>query len=441
MRAKLSKLWEYLRTSYWFVPSVVIIFSAMLAIGLVVLDKKIEVEPVYFDILFFSGGPEIAGQLLSTIASMVITVTSIVFSITIVVLTLASNQFGSRLVRNFMADRLTQLTMGTFIGTFIFCLIVLSYVRQDGIQEVPRISVTFSIVLTIITAIMLSYYIHHIAKRIQADTVVNEISNLFERLIRQEFDSDEEYQENDQSRMTDFDEEKCKTIKAEKVGYIEAIDHSSLLSKASKHDLYIWLTYRAGQFVTIGTELMKIRPADKLDKETLKHIKNTVVLHYSRTPVQDVEYAMSQMVEVALRALSPAMNDSFIAISCVDRLGQGLADIAGRPAYKSFMKDSEGKIRVYKRPIEFDRLLDTAFSQIREMAKYNVAVGCRVLESLEVIAKNCRREECREAVLKHATLMHGQLLKRAERDYDKNSIQRRFDMILAALDKMNKASP
>lgn len=188
MRIRLLNLWEHIRVSFWFIPALMIVAVIVFAVNMIALDRKIGFEPERFWGFMYSVDPEGARSILSTVAGSMITVAGVTFSITIVVLNLASSQFGPRLLRNFMQDRSTQAVLGTFIATFIYCLLVLRSVHTSSLSFfVPHLSVTVGVVLAIANVGVLIFFIHHIARSIQADRVVASISRELENNIRRIF--------------------------------------------------------------------------------------------------------------------------------------------------------------------------------------------------------------------------------------------------------------
>lgn len=197
---------------------------------------------------------------------------------------------------------------------------------------------------------------------------------------------------------------------------------------ASDNDLCIKFKFRAGQFVTSGQVLAYVF-GPNTDNGVADQIRDAAVLSYHRTPVQDIEFSIAQIVEVAIRALSPSINDSFTAITCVDRLGQGFCSIAKRPSMHLAMKDVNGEVRILKHELSFEKLLDAGFSQIRQMSAGNVAVGCRVLEALANVAVSCKYHEYKKTVLMHASLVHNMLLENISAGHDRNAVESRFQSI------------
>ncbi len=194
--ARLAQLWESLRTSYWFVPTVMTAGAVGLSFASVHLDQVVKAEWVRAVGWIWAGSPEGARQVLSTIAGSMITVAGVAFSITIVALTLASTQFGPRLLRNFVRDLGNQVVLGTFVSTFVYCLLVLRTVRGGDVAEfVPYLSVTLGVAFALASLGVLIYFIHHVSGAIQAEhliaSVADELEDAIERMFPESWASPE----------------------------------------------------------------------------------------------------------------------------------------------------------------------------------------------------------------------------------------------------------
>ena len=377
------------------------------------------------------GGTEGARQLLSTIAGSMITVAGVVFSITIVVLTLASSQFGPRLLRNFMRDRGNQIVLGTFIATFTYCLLVLRSIHGDGGSNfVPYISVTFGIVLSLFSVAVLIYFIHHVSVIIQAPTVIAmvsaELQEVIERLFPEKLGKAPVKPLNAQI-PEDF-ESNAEPIRALETGYLQAIDSDRLLEVALENDLLVRVNYRPGQFVVAGSPLLNASPRANVSKELSIKFNEAFVLGPYRTPTQDVEFCIDQLVEVAVRALSPGVNDPFTAVNCVDRLGAALCQLSERDIPSPYRFDEKNRLRVIAYPMNFADLTAASFNQIRQYGRESVSVTIRLLETLLVVARRVTRKEDREALLRQASMIQRGSQALAE-GWDRQAVTERYRVI------------
>ncbi len=412
MQTRLLYLWESLRTSYWFVPSLLSLASAGLAVGMVLIDRRIQQEPISTSVWWgYGGGPAGARAVMSTIAGSMITVAGVVFSITIVALSLASGQFGPRLLRNFIRDRSNQFVLGTFTGTYIYCLLVLRTIHgTDGSNFVPGAAVAVGILLALASLGVMIYFIHHVAITIQANQVIaavsHEMRETIDRLWPEVLGASPEAATGDgKADLPDDFDRIAATVPSQGYGYIAAIEEETLLKVAHDRDLVLRLLQRPGNFVIEGSPLALVAPADTLDDELVQKLNRVFLFELQRTPYQDVEFTVDQLVEVAVRALSPGINDPFTAILCLDWLAEALGRLAGRSMPSPYHYDKEGKLRVVTRSVSFADVVDAAFNQIRQYGSTSAAVMIRMFDSLASVCHVAKRSDDRAALARHAHLV------------------------------------
>ncbi len=441
MRTRLAALWERLRTNFWFVPALMTAAAAVLALGMVWLDHAIGDRGLDAATWIYTGSAEGARSLLSTLASAMITVAGVVFSITIVALTLASSQLGPRLLRNFMRDFGNQVTLGTFIATFVYCLLVVRTVRgSDGAEFVPHVSVTVAIVLALASLGVLIYFIHHAAASIQAPNVIaavgGELEEAIDRLFPEAMGAEAAAAEDaagDAAAPPNPVDPDARSVASEATGYVQVIDDERLMRLAVEGDVVVQLLRRPGHFVAPHLPLASVRPAARCDDALAAAVRDTVVIGSQRTVAQDVEFAVDQLVEVAVRALSPGVNDPFTAIQCVERLGAALARLADRRIPSPYRRDGAGRLRVIAYPWTFPALLDAALNQIRQHARSSVAVSMALLEAITSVAALVRRPADRAALLAQAEIIEGQASCAAPEPRDRADLRRCYEASLAAL--------
>lgn len=429
MNSTLRYYWEQLRTSFWFVPAILNVAAIVLSLGMVALDHSVGNGARWALVWTYGGGPEGARAVLATIAGSMITVAGVVFSITIVALSLASAQFGPRLLRNFIRDRRNQVVLGTFTATFLYCLLVLRTVRgNDHEQFVPGISVTIGILLAVISLGVLTYFIHHVAVSIQAPAVIQNVTHELKETIDRLWP--EELGEEAEDRDTEVPWEQTPTaIHATSSGYVDAIQDRGLIKLAKAQDLVIRLGKRPGHFVVEGTPLAWAGPKERMDDDICQEIRDQFLLVSQRTPFQDVEFAIDQLVEVAIRALSPGINDPFTAMSCLDRIGEALGRFANRSMPSPLRYDDEQRLRVIAYPVDFCAVADAAFNQIRQYGSGSAAVLIRMLETIEVVASIARRPGDRAALLNHAQLVHRAAKRNLVEERDLKDLEDRYRRI------------
>ena len=452
MKTRLLHWWGYLNSSYWFVPALMLAAAATLAYLTLYIDSRALLTPKGFGWLY-GGGVEGARTLLGTVASSVITVAGVVFSITIATLTQASTQFGPRLLRNFMGDTGNQVVLGTFVSTFAYCLLVLRtiYGGEDGEGNVPHLSVTTAMALAGASIGVLIFFIHHVARSIQAPYLVAAVGAELDRAVTQLFP--EELGEPARREPGDSDAdvpppetfaENARRINAPRSGYVQAIDDDGLMTTAREADVIVRLEVRPGDFIIRDLPLMHVYPPERVSDEICRRLEQSFIIGRSRTPEQDVEYAINQLVEIAVRALSPGINDPFTACTCVDWLGAALCRLAGRKFPSPLRCDEEEgdpqrrRLRVIARASDFGGLCDAAFNQIRQYGAGSVAVTLRLLETIERIATCCRTEEQRAVLLRHARMIEEPGRQPFDEGEDRLDLRHR---VAAAIDAIRAGAP
>jgi uncharacterized membrane protein len=375
MKVRLQNIWESLRSSYWFVPVLMGASAIAFSFATIALDIEMEREVIRTLGFFWTGGPVGARGLLETIAGSMITVAGVTFSITMVALSQASAQFGPRLLRNFMRDTGNQIVLGTFIATFLYCIMILRTIREDP-EFVPYISVTTGIILSVVSLAVLIFFIHHVARSLQAPYVIAEVAqDLFHSIDRlfpaglgqQPPDEDDEQIKKDHEEAF---EQNGQRIVAPRSGYLQAIDDEGLMDLATENNLVMKLLYRPGHFVIHDNAMVKVVSSKEIDEEVNRKIQGAFIIGNERTPTQDVEFAISQLVEVAVRSLSTGMNDPYTTIACIDWLSAALSHLVTIPFPSPYRYDDHGKLRiVLDKPLTFEGMTDAAFNQIRQYSR------------------------------------------------------------------------
>ena len=382
-------------------------------------------------------GPEGARLVLSTIAGSMITVASLVFSITVVTLALASSQLGPRLITPFMRDRITQVALGTFIATFLYALIVLQTVTEGQAEPfVPHISLTVALSLTLVSLGWLVYFIHHLADSIQADTVIARVyADLDYELdhLDPRFGAREPAISATRPVPADLLAQAPASVPAPESGYIQAIDTHALLGLAREHDLVIELHRRSGHFVIAGRPLMHAWPRAHITDEVIEAAAAEVVLGPKRTPTQDLEFLIGALVEIAVRALSPGINDPRTAMTCIDWLAAALAHLIRSGERSPLIHDRDGALRLITNPTTFEDALGAAFNQIRQVANGHVSVLIRLIEGLTELAQIAATERQRRSLARHAVMVRRACRRSIPEQEDRADTERRLRRLEAAL--------
>lgn len=410
MKTRLLYLWDHLQTNFWFLPLIIIMIGIGLSVGLIYTDSIINYQSVGVFLHFFTGGVESARIILSTIAGGMLGVAGIVFSITLVALTLASSQFGSRILRNFMHDRINQIVLGTYLATFTYCLIILRSVKsENGYEFIPNISVLFAIVMAVFNIFLLIIFIHHISISIQADHVIGNITDFMNRRIKFLFP---EIKDRKAKSSGDKNFEKIKRmlpeegfIFPERSGYLQIIDFDQLLEMATKNNLLLELKKKQGDFLTEKTEMIRVYSKEVCKEDIKQKIASCCILGKIRSPSQDAEFAIHQLVEIAARALSPGINDPYTAISCIDNLTSALCYLTDAEFPPEYYYDEDEELRIVAKPLNFNGIMDAAFNQIRQYGDGNPPVLIRLMEALNTIHKFTRNAQQKGAVERHIQMV------------------------------------
>ena len=444
MKTKFANIYEKLRASYWFLPSVMAIMAGALAFILVKLDLANEQRGL-IDLSWISlTGAAGARAILSTVASSMITVTGIVFSITIVTLSLASQQFGPRLLQNFMRDRGNQFVLGTVTSTYLFCLLVMRTVSDGPVSRfVPHLSILVAVLLAILCVGELIYFIHHVAESIQVTNVIAAVSRELAAEIHRRFPK--KISEAVGERETEYALEvllpegfndQIRPVPALSSGYLQAVDLPGLLKLAEDRDLVIRIGHRVGHFIVAGTPLVEVWPGEAANTEELaKSVNGFFITGHKRSQEQDLEFLINELVEIAARALSPGVNDPFTAISCINHLGVSLCDLAQRIFPPVLKKDGENRLRIIAYPTTFDRIVDAAFNQIRQYGRTHAAVTIRLLESIRVVLPFTCYPEQREVLLRQAAMIERGSHDGLPEEADRRDLHERYLAIFQTVEK------
>ena len=410
MKLRILRIIEDIRTSFWFLPSMMSLAAALLFGFTLQLEEVLRLAGFAPPGWLASIDPPGARALMTTIAGSAITVAGVIFSITIVGLSMSSSQFGPRLVRNFMREGGTQVVLGTFIGTFIFTLLTLSNIREtDNEVILPHLSVSTGLVLGIVSFAVLIYFIHHVTSFIQAPGILSDVAGdlraVFLRVFPERGEASEEVAEPDIALGSSF-AESSKAVLSTCNGYIQVIDYPGLVALAAEHNLVIRTLHRPGHYAVENRALALVAPRDGLTDVIVRGVCAKFVIGVERTSTQDPEFAIDQFVEVALRALSPGINDPFTAVSCIDRLGSALALLGQRQLPPVQLRDSGGSVRVVTEPHTYKGIVDAAFNQIRQHSRGNPAVGIRLLEIIAAIAEKKLDKPFADALLAQAQAVY-----------------------------------
>ena len=434
MSTKYRHYWTLLRSTFWFVPGLMVLAAALLA-G-ITLAADTALRDIDLPGWLYAGGADGARALLSTVAGSMVTVAGLGFSITIVALVLASTQFGPRLLTLFMRDVTSQATLGVFAGTFTFCVLILRSIRgpgEGGAAFVPQVSITVALGLTLLSIGMLVYFFHHVAESIQAPKLVATVARDLDRAIDTLYPQDigQGGPEPDPADVPDPATDPV--IHAAANGYVQVVDDAALLALATGHDLCVRLLIRPGLFVVRGNAIIAVRSPAPLTPALEARLRSTLIVGDVRTAEDDLEFSVRQLVEIALRALSPAINDPFTAMAAIDWLGAALARLAAGEWPSRFRYDEAGRLRVVADVSTFGGVTHTIFSRIRHYGGASPVVLNRMLEAVAAFGPHIRVASDRDLVRDEteAVMTMGRSLITSQADLAE--LDRRYRRAVAAL--------
>jgi len=345
------------------------------------------------------GSIDDARAILSAMMGAVATVLALIFSVALLVLSMVSTLFGPRLLYRFLQDWVTQVTIGLFMATFVYICLVFLVTHQDPQSSfIPQISLITSWVLVVLSFGFLVYYSHRVARSIQNPDMIGAIvDDLYVAAGGAHVSGPGEgtgAPPDDDAILRQA--EAGALVSCARSGYLQHVDHVALVAAARAADALIVLRFRSGQFVLRGEPLAAIVPSDKVGALEVA-IDRGVHIGRHRTLTQDSEFGIAQVVEIAIRALSPAVNDTFTGVACVDWLADALLTLAERPPLEGNWYDTSSRLRVWMPPVRLERLAKFAFDQIRQASATTPAVLIRQLDAIRRLAPRLP-DACRQAL-------------------------------------------
>lgn len=451
MHAQLLKFIADIRGSYWFIPSIMSLCAIAMSFVMTSLDGAYGTEWLRSIPWLYANQPDGARAVLSTIAGSMITVAGVTFSMTIVAVSFATGQLGPRLIRNFMQDTSNQVTLGTFIGTFIYCLLVLRTVRDSNGEAagsmdavaafVPQLAILFGLASALVSVGVLIYFIHHVPESINVSNLTSSVGLKMDKMLDSLFpDQVGQPQSKGQDILTslslpdDFYAVSA-AVDSEYDGYVEVLDDQKLLDIAKENDLIIRVEYRPGDFVTVGKSLVLVWPPDKIDDTIRMQCRRAFAFGIERTKTQNILFLVDQLVEIIARALSPGINDPFTAISCIDWLEAMLNKQVTRDSPSAFRADDSGKLRLVIYPVTFERTIDTIFDQILPYVCTDRIASMRLMKLIADIAISLPKDsEHLELLIKQAERLRDAAEQVMPLEGDRRAISSKYQQILKMLE-------
>lgn len=363
-----------------------------------------------YAILGFSFDPDTARSVLGVIAGGAITALSLTYSLVLVVFTLAAGNIGPRLLKRFTSEPVNQVTAGIFGGTFLYCLGGMAFI-EPGFA--PTFATLGAGVLALVSVLQLIYFVRHVSTSVMIDDEIAQIAKRLTLALEAHRDS---YQKLDETLSVDsFDVD----LKAPRGGYVGQCDEIQLITVAAAADVVVKLTVAPGAFVLEGDVIATI--SKPVDKETEENLVDLLSIDSARSAEREIEFSIDLLVEIALRALSPGVNDAYTAVAAADSLSAALSDVAGLEVAPTGRRDDEDKPRLIVPGLAFDQLTARAFHPLRRASANNVLVAQAIARALTrmYLSGNAAAQD---VVKQHADLLREELSKANHLDVDVQSI-------------------
>jgi uncharacterized membrane protein len=340
-----------LRGALWPIPVLAVVVAVGIGIGLPALDELLENRDAGHPLTFvFGGGPSAARDLLAAIAGSLISVTGLIFSLTVVAFQLGSSQYSPRLLQTFATDRVVQLTLAQLTATFVYALTVLRTVRTEGATEtetafVPRLSITVAYALTLGSVLAVVLFLGHLARALRVETMLRDVHEEAGATLDRELPDDLEHQE-----PVRLPSGPGMPIESTSSGFVVDLDEERLVSAAADADVVVLLAVRIGDSVVTGTPLAHAWTRDGgryPDTAAVQEaLGRSVRLGFERSPARDVAYSLRKVVDIAVRALSPGINDPTTAVHALSHASALLGDLLSRPLGPACRADEDGVVRL-----------------------------------------------------------------------------------------------
>jgi len=412
LRSWFIDLWLRIQASYWFIPALLAVGAVIIAVFAVRADAELGAawwEQFGWINLNTAEG---ARALLSAVAGSMITVAGVTFSGTLLAVSHASSQIGPRLLSGFMRDRGNQVTLGIFIATFLYCLIVLRTISpgdlgvdsKDSSLFVPHLAVLLAIGFAVLSVLVLIYFIHHVPQSINVSTVIARVGDEILTGVGNVYPLPDEADDT-VGKPTCCGGDPQAVIKLEgKSGYLRVLDFDALIDKAAEQDLVIEMLVQPGEFGVPGQPLMHVYAEAAVDIETLEALADNLSWGRERTPEQDVMSSIEQMAEIFAKAMSPGVNGQFTAINCLDQLAAAFVELLRRGECPQCLADDNDVVRVVRRSHPRAYVFEITCRALRQFMRGDWVVTSRFVMLLTTLAELNSLAGSRQQILEQAAL-------------------------------------
>jgi uncharacterized membrane protein len=412
--------WDRMKVSFWFAPVIMAVAAVLLAWLMYGVDNLVPDAALEDSRFVLAGTPGELRSALLNMAGTVLATAGVVFTLLTLPLSTVASQYGSRLLRVFLGDRTTQFVLGAFVGTFVYCIAAaLSIPTASVEQDAPQVTATLGVYLMVATFGTLILLVQHVSTMLQAPNIAAaagaELLDVVRANAEEVANGDNGNGGSETRPIPDsrdipamLTETRGYPVRARGVGYIQYINSQMVLTLAQKKDLVVHLQCKPGCYVQSGAVVALVWPAERVDEQLEALFQRAFRLGNGRTPSQDVEYAVNQLNEMAVRAMSPAINDPFTAMTCLDRIGDGLATFIRQGGNDSHHWDQDGRLRLILDPVTIDDLLDAAFDMLRHASCNNANVLQHMLEVIGALGQEVKAPEIRRQLRRHVSLIQAE---------------------------------
>jgi uncharacterized membrane protein len=423
---KLLTLWNSLRSSFWFLPTIMSLGAVILSLILTRIDIALGTAWVQAVPWVFQIQADGARGLLSTVAGSMIGVAGVTFSITIAALAYTTSTLGPRLLTNFMGDTGNQVTLGTFISTFVYCLLLLRTITSgdsSGGEFVPYVALLFAMLFTVASIAVLIYFIHHITQSLHVSNVVGDVaSDLYAVLESYDKRASEAEERPTAWLPADFAETAVPVLAAH-AGYIQNLVYATLVRQAAQHDLVLRLERGPGDFAAIGQTLLRAWPDARIDNDVAAGLRGAYAQGPLRTQSQDVLFLVNQLVEIAARALSTGINDPYTAMNCMDWLSAALIRLARHDIAAMHRFDGDDRLRLWLPKFNFKVLVSAVFDQLRSYFATDRNASVHMLDHMGEIGLFLSNHDQRELMREQADALHEAAIEAMTSTRDRSDVE------------------
>ncbi|HEV2121914.1 MAG TPA: DUF2254 domain-containing protein [Chloroflexota bacterium] len=412
--------------SFWFLPLVLAAVAGVAALGLIELEQHLGEQEVSQWPLVLSASPETARNLLAALATAVATIAATTFSLTIVALALAAQQYTPKMLHNYLSSRTSQVILGVLTGTFVYAILTLQSVRTDP-GFVPTLALTGALMLALASVGTFIYYLHHIASALQDTNLTRDIEQRTLRASRQLFAQGAE-------ALSAPEHSAGVPVPADgESGYVQFIDIKKLVRLMAKHDLVLTVEHGAGEFVPPGAALAQLSPPERVSQEVRRKVVRNFTIGEDRTHQQDLTFGIYQLVDVAVRSLSPSFNAVTTASTCIDHIGSILRQFATveLPSWHCYKQD--GKTRVIAKSPTFGDLLNLGFLQIRHFGASHPVILSRLLNVIASLEEVTEDPDRRRWLLEHVSHIAAAAERSLEAEVDRAAVWERLSTLESRL--------